>query len=295
MSMAPTMLPGETLFVEPCPSPARGDIVAFSVDGSLLVHRIVRLDAETVTCRGDNRLANDPTVPRAALLGKVVQIAGRDRVPDARRDVARVWARLTLLRALRRPRRIAGELWLFSAQIGLGAGPLPLPAVSTIWDRDDPETTNDYVLKPSDIVMGGTLANDVRPGVAVVVPAGVFSRLSRGDRADLFQALAGRTVTVWALTLASFGRLVRLTAALRRSLQRIGLEVGEPGDMYAPPGLDGRGGHLHATTAAELAETLRAAGGDHVAVEQRSVGASQLLRGRTTLRGTRSPDSVSGS
>jgi hypothetical protein len=288
MSMAPTLLPGETLFVEPCPDPAPGDIVAFSVAGSLLVHRIVRVDAGTLTCRGDNRLVDDPTVPRAALLGKVVEIAGRGRVPDARRDVAAMRARRTLFRILRRPRRLAGELWLFASQAGLGAGPTPQPGECAFWDPEDSECVGDHVLEPAEGSAaqdreGRIVSSDLPAGAAVVVPAGVYSRLPAEARDDLLRSLAGRTLTVWALPLESFGPLVRLTAALRNVLRRIGLKVGEAGDMYAPPGLGTPGGYCHASSLSELVEALRAAGGDPVAVDRRSVGTVRLLRGRATL------------
>jgi len=298
MSMAPTLLPGEAVFVEACSEPRRGDIVAFSVDGSLLVHRIVRLDADTVTCRGDNRLSDDPTVPRDALLGKVVQIAGRDRVPDARRDVMRVRVRLTLFRLLRRPRRIAGEFWLLASQLGLGAGPRPLAPGRSGWDGSDPECSGAHVLDPSELrpgddgvaadrrsdsAPGGALADDLPPGTSVIVPAGIFGRLSVDARAGLLRRLAGRTVTVWVLSSEAGGRATRVTAALRKSLARSGVKSGEPGDMYGPPNLDGPGGRFHAFTAKELAEVLRAAGGDEVAVEPRSLGGAQFLRGRALL------------
>ena len=287
-SMAPTLHSGETLFLEPCPDPAPGDIVAFSVDGSLLVHRIVRVDPATLTCRGDNRLVDDRTVPLSALLGKVVQIAGRDRVPDARRDVLAVRARFALFGILRRPRRLLGELWLFAAQAGLGSGPLPQAGVVALWDPGDPECIGDHVLEPTELPAtqeraGRALSSDLPEGTSVVVPAGVFSRLTKEERRGLLRALAGRTVTVWALPIQSGGPLVRMTASMRAFLRRHGLEVGEAGDMYVPPGLSAPGGYCHASTPSQLAEALRAAGGDPVSVEHRSVGPMGLLRGRAKL------------
>lgn len=287
-SMAPSLLPGETLFLEACPDPAPGDIVAFSVDGGLLVHRIVHIDAETVTCRGDNRSTNDPTVPRSALLGRVVQIAGRDRVPDARRDILTVRARAALYKILRRPWRLAGELWLFAAQVGIGGGPPLRPGAAGSWDREDAERATDHVLMPGEVLAGGKLAVEASesyliPGAALVVPSGVYGRLPGPARLDLLRSLAGRTVTVWAVPMECAGPLVGLTAALRTFLGRLGVETGQPGDLYVPPILGAQGGFFHVSSADELGATLRAAGGELVTVERRTVNGVRLLRGRATL------------
>ena len=282
-SMIPTLRPGEIVFVEPCSSPEPGDIVAFALGEGLLVHRVVRSEAGSVTCRGDNRLADDPPVPLGAILGKVVQVAGRKSVPDRHRDVTRVRLRMMRRHVGLRVRRILGEIRLFAAQAGLGAAPPFAPMQLTLWDERDPDATADRLLKPPARFDHDSLAAVAPGGDPVIVPAGIFSRLPSRDRQALLLGLAGRSVIVWAESKSTAGRLVRLLSALRVILLRIGLVIGEPGDVYIPPGLATPGGRAHVSTADELRLSLVDAGGQRITVEARTVHGVSLLRGRAHL------------
>jgi hypothetical protein len=282
-SMAPTLRPGEMVFVEPCSSPDPGDIVAFALGGGLLVHRVVRVDAGSVTCRGDNLLAEDPPVALAAVLGKVVQVVGRKRVPDQRLDVARVNLRLMRRRAGWRVRRILGEIRLFAAQAGLGAVPPCAPVLLTMWDESEPDASPDRLVRPLTLFDHDSLAAAAPRGDPVIVPAGVFSRLPSRERRELLLGLAGRSVVVWAVSAASAGRLVGLMTTLRMVLLKARLAVGEPGDLYLARGIGTPGGRAHASTADELHRLLAEAGGDQILVEARTVHGVPLLRGRAQL------------
>lgn len=282
-SMVPTLKPEEIVFVEPCSGPRPGDIVAFALGDGLLVHRVVRVEGGSVTCRGDNRLADDPPVPLEAILGKVVQVAGRKRVPDRRRDVARVRLRQFRVRVSLRPRRIFGEIRLFAAQTGLGVPPPFAPSLLTLWDESDPDSSADRLLKPPASFDHDSLAAAVPRRDPVIIPAGIFSRLPAHDRRELLLGLAGRSVVVWAVSISSAGRLVRLLTAVRTVLMRVGPAIGEPGDMYLAPGLGTPGGRAHASTVDELRLLLADAGGDQITVEARTVKGVSLLRGRAQL------------
>jgi signal peptidase I len=282
-SMVPSLKPGEMVFVEPCSDPRPGDIVAFALHDGLLVHRVVKVAGSWVTCRGDNRLVDDPPVPREAVLGKVVQIAGRKRVPDGRRDVARVRLRLMRYRAGARFRSLGGEARLFAAQAGLGTMPPFAPPLGTMWDEGDPDAASGGLLRPPERFDRESVAAAAPPHDPVVIPAGIFCRVPAEERRELLLGLGGRSVVVWALSMSAAGRRVRLLAAIRVVLSRLGMVVGEPGDMYLPPGLDSPGGRAHSFDEDELRGALSAAGGHQVTVEPRMVRGVLLLRGRADL------------
>lgn len=282
-SMMPTLNPGEKVFVEPCRELKAGDIVAFALGEGLFVHRVLRVDSGRVICRGDNRQVADPPVRREDILGKVVQVVGRERVPDRRIDVARVSLRLARLRAGLRLRHLLGEIRLFAAQAGLGEAPPYAPALPTLWDETDPEVRPECLLTLPAGTDPDSLAAAMPAGDPVVIPAGVFSRLPASARRELLLRLSGRTVIVWAVSMESAGRVARLFTALRRVALRAGVSVGAPGDVYVAAGLAGPGGRAHVSTADELRRLILEAGGGDVAVESRSVRGAALLRAKARL------------
>jgi phage repressor protein C with HTH and peptisase S24 domain len=75
--MVPTLIPGDLVRVEPTRTPARGDVVTFSLGGDVVTHRVVKVTRDSIVCRGDNRRAPDPPVPLAELIGRVVEVAGK--------------------------------------------------------------------------------------------------------------------------------------------------------------------------------------------------------------------------
>lgn len=111
-SMAPALLPGDTLEVAPLSGslPGYGDVVVFDRGGELIAHRvaaIARRDEEVmVLTRGDGAECADPPVPAPALLGKVGGIGrqGRSRpVPPGavpHRDAALLRASFSLANPL---------------------------------------------------------------------------------------------------------------------------------------------------------------------------------------------------
>lgn len=88
-SMLPTILPGDTLLIEPASSErvVKGDIVLFRRDRRLFVHRVSGKsgcagDLRIIT-QGDGMRRADPPVSAAQLLGKVAFVVrdGRSLVP----------------------------------------------------------------------------------------------------------------------------------------------------------------------------------------------------------------------
>jgi len=76
-SMVPTILPGDTLLIEPasCERVGKGDIVLFRRDRRLFVHRVSGKSGNTgdlqILTQGDGMRRPDPPVSAAQLLGKV--------------------------------------------------------------------------------------------------------------------------------------------------------------------------------------------------------------------------------
>jgi signal peptidase I len=85
-SMLPTVWPGDTLLIESvenCPVSV-GDIVLFSRDRRLFVHRVTgTIDASgglEILTRGDAMPRPDPPVPEGDLLGKVCYISRNGKI-----------------------------------------------------------------------------------------------------------------------------------------------------------------------------------------------------------------------
>jgi len=82
-SMFPFIRDGDVLTIRPLGDapPAPGSVAAFARPGTgrLVVHRIVRREADTFLVRGDNLSAPDPPVPAENLLGTVTGIERRGR------------------------------------------------------------------------------------------------------------------------------------------------------------------------------------------------------------------------
>lgn len=71
-SMEPTLSVGDLLIVKAQDGYETGDIVVYQSGTMPVVHRIVDMDGETVTTRGDANNANDEAFPLAAIKGKVI-------------------------------------------------------------------------------------------------------------------------------------------------------------------------------------------------------------------------------
>ena len=71
-SMEPEFSTGDLIVVEKGDSYEVGDIVVFQDGGSLVVHRIVGMDGDAVTTRGDANNASDPPIELSAIKGRVI-------------------------------------------------------------------------------------------------------------------------------------------------------------------------------------------------------------------------------
>jgi len=128
-SMLPALRPGDEALFEPLADlpPRRGDVLLYRAGDRLVAHRLLAADADGhLRLRGDALAADDPPVPAAAVLGRLVAIRrGRrelraDRAPLAwYAAVLPELARLTrhaphtdrvLRRALRLCMRVAARL-----------------------------------------------------------------------------------------------------------------------------------------------------------------------------------------
>lgn len=73
-SMSPTLIEGDVLTLEPVSStPAIGDIVLFRYRGTHLLHRVVAMDGDAYTMRGDNCIYNE-NCRLDDIVGRVVEV-----------------------------------------------------------------------------------------------------------------------------------------------------------------------------------------------------------------------------
>jgi signal peptidase I len=104
-SMAPSILPGDLLSIQRVnlDEISLGEIVLFSQDGRLFVHRVVSciwaLPTSSIVTRGDRLSHNDPPVTASQFLGRVTSIERGHRRFAPVLEV-RGWRRL-ILRVLR--------------------------------------------------------------------------------------------------------------------------------------------------------------------------------------------------
>ena len=71
-SMEPAIMTDELIFVKAESDYAVGDVVVYQTGKMLVVHRIVAMDGETVTTRGDANNVDDAAVELAQIKGKVI-------------------------------------------------------------------------------------------------------------------------------------------------------------------------------------------------------------------------------
>jgi signal peptidase I len=97
-SMHPTLRDGDVVLIEPLGRCQRGDVVVAKLDGRIVMHRVVSVDADRVQLRGDNRVECDPPIALADVIGRVTRVErdGREAsVPRAAVMVTlRRWARM---------------------------------------------------------------------------------------------------------------------------------------------------------------------------------------------------------
>lgn len=71
-SMEPTLSAGDLILVRETDSVAVGDIVVYQSGGSLVVHRVIHLEEDSVTTQGDANNAPDEPVPLSDIRGSVL-------------------------------------------------------------------------------------------------------------------------------------------------------------------------------------------------------------------------------
>ena len=69
--MEPELSVNDLVFIREADSYGVGDIVVYQSGGTLVIHRIERIDGETVTARGDANNASDAPVPLSAVKGRL--------------------------------------------------------------------------------------------------------------------------------------------------------------------------------------------------------------------------------
>lgn len=71
-SMEPEFSEGDLIFVKETESYKQNDIVVFQDGNSLVVHRIIHIDGETITTKGDANKSADKPINVSAIQGKVL-------------------------------------------------------------------------------------------------------------------------------------------------------------------------------------------------------------------------------
>ena len=91
-SMEPTLYKDDLVFVRERESYSVGDIVVYQSRNSLVIHRIIAIDGETVTTQGDNRVTNnvaDAPFPISDIKGVMTgKLSGAGKVVNAVRSPA---------------------------------------------------------------------------------------------------------------------------------------------------------------------------------------------------------------
>jgi len=267
-SMAPTLRQGSRVTLVPPSALHVGDIVVLELGGRLFTHRLTSLHGDTAVCRGDNRRACDPPVPRTAVLARVALVDGRATRGGA---VVLIWSRLRFggVRAMCAAQRLAAEMRLLWLQMR-GEEPTREPSC---WGMLDP--AGDSALIDEEMT-SRLLAEEGKldAGGGVVVPAGIYGALSSEGRAALLRALRGHPVTLWAPR--AVGRRVAIGRAVRRLAGLAGRRVGEPGDMIVTA--TGRLRPLKAFTCGELECEVSRAGGEVVDCQVVDTAEAALIR-----------------
>lgn len=225
-SMRPTLRPGEIVRLVEAAEVRPGHIVALEHGGGLLVHRVVRVAADHVVCRGDDRVAHDGLTPYRAIVGRAVEVFGPGRRGGARlRDDAAALGRADL--RLRR-QRVAAQCQHVAAEVGFlvrqASGGMPAAAGR------------------AHAAKGGEVATDGRRTAGqpdLSAPYALSSHLTSSDRSAVAKEWLKRqpedvVLTVRALALTPCHRLARAGALARRALARVGVTAGRPGDAVLP-------------------------------------------------------------
>lgn len=288
--MLPTLSAGDMVRLEVlCGLPKRGDVVALSLAGTLLIHRVITAADDGVKCRGDNRVTCDPTVPVGAIIGRAVEIVPGRPIPSGALVRARFDARAAGRRAAALSMRGARELRLLANDVRGQPSPWRRrPCAGAAGPRPRGFDAEATVITPEaalDLVDGEAGTPDARPAEvspqaqgrrrAAVIPASVYSSLSLSGRRRLLTRLGVTDVLVWACSLGDARLPVRLLARARRWVAEHGGTWGTAGDAVVDPG--GGPTVVHFFTEAELLREVHECGYIVDALARARVGDSPLL------------------
>jgi signal peptidase I len=278
--MEPTLARGDIVRLESPESLKLGDVITFELNGKLYTHRVVRLAGDTVFCRGDNHVWGDPGVSRSKVVGRVTEVIGRGSLPPIHLNLSAIGLRHALRRSLIRGRHLAAEMKLLVCQIE-GRVPIGHVGLSSWGVPADVLGDDAQVLAPRDV---GVKSVTPAAGIdRIIVPAGIYSRLSRAERLSLLRALTPERVVVLALPRDLMGRLPRRFGWLRRSAASAGLQIGHDGDAMVTSGTLMTAGYVHYFGESELSEEIRVAlPARSVTVNRESSAWGSLLVGRVT-------------
>lgn len=73
-SMSPTIEKGDIVFVKIGEQAKENDIITYKKDDEYITHRIIKIDGELITTKGDNNNTQDEEITQDTILGKVVFI-----------------------------------------------------------------------------------------------------------------------------------------------------------------------------------------------------------------------------
>lgn len=79
-SMSPTIEKGDIVFVKIGNETKEKDIITYKKEDSFITHRIIKIDGESITTKGDNNNTEDETITQDEILGKVVYIINNVQV-----------------------------------------------------------------------------------------------------------------------------------------------------------------------------------------------------------------------
>ena len=99
---------------------ARGDVLTFLLDDTVVTHRVLSVARGVIVCRGDNRAFADPPVTREAIIGRAVEVVGRGPLAGGSRALTSVNARRAVTGACMRAKRLLEESASFSVSYAVG-------------------------------------------------------------------------------------------------------------------------------------------------------------------------------
>ena len=293
-SMLPLLRDGDIVRLEPCGVPRVGDVVAVAGPRAFVAHRVIRVGATMIVCRGDNRGAPDAPVPHEALLGRVAAVAWtggrRNGWPVLQGRVGAAWGSAChrVQRARVVGRHVAGELRLLRAQVRRAAPAAPGAEVVPWMERvlgvpqEDLRYREARVLRRlanggweaspllDTLLADADFADESQPQAAyLVVPARLVCALAAPLRGEVLEGARAFTPPDGTMVVAAFARarqhrVARVGACLRALLAAAGRPAGASGDAALMLGVAALPVHLFARD--EFVGELRRLGLEPVAL-----------------------------